>query len=423
MGTRLLTEQPHLLQRIAAEAGTPVYVYDAGTIRNQYSALRQALRDIRHRLFYSVKANSNLAILELIRKLGAGADIVSVGELERVLEAGYHPDTVVFSGVGKTPNELARALDAGVGLLKIESAAELEMVSELARRKKIRADVGIRVNPDVSADTHPYTRTGEEGMKFGVRRDEVVDVARWTLAVPEVRLVSIGMHIGSQILDADHYRNGARTLARLVGELRTVGCDSLKTVNVGGGMGIRYTSEHALSPDDFVAAVRPLADETGLELAVEPGRYLVGAAGLLLTTCLYRKRMGEKDFVIVDAGMNDLLRPSLYDAVHDIVVIGRATASATPAIVDVVGPVCESGDFLGLGRQLTGVEPGSLLAIVGAGAYGFTMASSYNSRPRPPEVLVDDGRWAVIRDRETVRDLMRGERSLTEVENAGAWIQ
>jgi diaminopimelate decarboxylase len=403
--------------------GTPAYVYDAGTIRNQYGALSQAFGDIRHRLFYSVKANSNLAILELLKELGAGADIVSVGELERVLAVGYHPDTVVFSGVGKSPQELARAVQARVGLINVESAAELEIVGELAGNRKTPVDVGIRVNPDVSADTHPYTRTGEEGMKFGVRLDDVVEVAHRTLSVATVRLVSIGMHIGSQVLDADHYRNGARTLAWLVGELRALGCDTLKTVDVGGGMGIRYTSEVALSPEDFVEAVRPLGDETGLELAVEPGRFLVGPAGLLLTTCLYRKKMGEKDFVIVDAGMNDLLRPSLYDAVHDICVVGPTAEKGTPAVVDVVGPVCESGDFLGLGRRLAGADPGSLLAIGGAGAYGFTMASTYNSRPRPAEVLVDNGRWAVVRDRETVQDLMRGERRLTDVTNAGAWTQ
>jgi diaminopimelate decarboxylase len=421
VGARLLTEESALLRQIAADVGTPVYVYDAQVIRDQYAALESAFESVPHRVFYSVKANSNLAILDLMRGLGAGADIVSVGELERAIRVGYDTSHIVFNGVGKSADDLTRAIERCIGIINVESFAELRLLRDLARQTQRRAAVGIRVNPAVSAVTHPYTRTGAEGMKFGVPRDEVSEMVRWILAAPELELVSVGMHIGSQILDAAHYREGARTLAEVVSDVRAAGCDTLRTVDVGGGIGIRYTSEDPLTPEAFAAAVGPLAGETDLQLGIEPGRYLVGASGVLLTTCLYRKSMGTKDFAIVDAGMNDLLRPSLYDAVHEIVVIDGSGDDESVAVVDVVGPVCESGDFLGLHRRLAGAVPGALLAVSGAGAYGFTMASSYNSRPRPPEVLVDGERWAVIRERETVDDLLRGERTLADVEAVGGW--
>jgi diaminopimelate decarboxylase len=319
----------------------------------------------------------------------------------------------VFSGVGKTRHELATALAAGIGLINVESADELHLLAEVAQEEGAVARIGIRVNPDVATQTHPYTQTGERGMKFGVPLGEVLSMARWAEEREAVSLRSIGMHIGSQIAVAEHYSVGASKLAGLVAELRREGLGELQSVDVGGGLGISYTNERALSAADFASAVEPLAREVGLELLVEPGRFLVGNAGLLLCRCLYLKKSGGRTFVVVDAAMNDFIRPSLYQAVHDIKVVSTGVAHPSESVVcDVVGPICETGDFLGVDRSLEGVAQGSLIAVLGAGAYGFTMSSSYNSRPRAAEVLVDGRRWAVVRARETVRDLMRGEISL-----------
>lgn len=406
-----------LLTRIAASVGTPVYVYDAEAIRRQYAALTGALAGVPHRVHYSVKANANLAVLALIRSLGAGADIVSGGELARVRRAGFAGQDIVFSGVGKTEGELAAALQAGVGLINLESEGEFELLARLARERGTGrpVSVGIRVNPDVTADTHPYTQTGAAGMKFGVPLDQVVPLAQRIAAGPELVLRSVGMHLGSQISDPAPYRQGAARLAELVEALRAAGIRTLASVNVGGGLAISYGASPALDARTFAEAVSPLARRTGLPLLVEPGRFLVGNAGCLLTRVLYRKRSGGRVFLVTDAGMNALLRPSLYGAYHEIRVVdgdsgaGGAAASAGGELVDVVGPNCESGDFLGLDRRLPGAGPGTLLAVLGAGAYGFGMSFPYNSRPRAAEVLVDGGRYAVVREREGVDDLMRGE--------------
>jgi diaminopimelate decarboxylase len=398
-----------LLTAIASTVGTPVFVYDAARIRTRYAALTGALGTrFPFRVHYSVKANSNLAVLGLLRSLGAGADIVSAGELQRVLVAGFAPGDIVFSGVGKTEAELGEAVTRGVGLVNVESEAEAERLVALARTRGWRARVGIRVNPDVTADTHPYTRTGTKGDKFGVPFDTVVPLARRLAAEPAVELTAIGMHIGSQITAPAPYRAGAERLAELVCAVRAAGVESLAAVDVGGGMGIAYEDGDAsLDPDAFAEAVAPVHGATGLPLLVEPGRFLVGAAGVLLTRVTYRKRAGGRDIAVVDAGMNDLLRPSLYQAVHPIRVV--APTGTGEEEVDVVGPICETGDFLGRRRRLVGAGPGALLAISGAGAYAFSMSSQYNSRPRAAEVLVDGDRWGIIREREGVQDLMQGE--------------
>jgi diaminopimelate decarboxylase len=408
VGQSVLEIPAATLDRIARAVGTPVYVYSADAIRARYRELTGALSDIPHRVLYSVKANSNRSILQLLGDLGAGADIVSAGELTRVLRAGYAPEDVVFSGVGKTRAELRAAVSSGVGQINVESHDELKLLDEVTGELGVVARVGVRVNPDVATDTHPYTQTGERGMKFGVPSDEVVHLAVWAEQREYLSLRGLGMHIGSQILDASRYRQGAMRLAQLVADLRMAGIGGLENVDVGGGFGIRYTTERPLDVHLFVAAVQPLVSETGLRLMLEPGRYLVGNAGYLLTRCVHRKRSGGRSFVVVDAGMNDLIRPSLYGAVHDICVVG-GSAAAEPELVDVVGPICETGDFIGVDRQLPAVERGALLAVQGVGAYGFTMSSTYNSRPRPPEVVVDGARWAVVRERETIDDLMRGE--------------
>jgi diaminopimelate decarboxylase len=427
VGARLLTERTELLTAVARRIGTPVFVYDADHIRNQYGALNAALQGVPHRVHYSVKANSSVAILGVLRKLGAGVDVVSVGEMARAFRAGFRPGDIIFSGVGKRPDELEQAVAQRIRMVNVESVAEFELLCRIAERQGGEVRVGVRVNPDVETATHPYTQTGKAGMKFGVPLDEVATIAVRTLDIPSLSLVAIGMHIGSQIFDAAQFGEGASRLRELVVQLRDLGVTSLDGVDVGGGIGIRYVDEPPMKLAEYAAALRPLVEDTGLPIVLEPGRYLVGNAGALLTRTLYRKHSGGKTFVIVDAGMNDLLRPSLYGAMHEIAVVGGAADTGSDAIdgelVDVVGPVCETGDFIAKDRYLPGAVPGALLAVRSAGAYGFTMGSTYNSRPRPPEVLVDGDRWAVIRERESLEDLMRGEYTLDQVDAAGGWTE
>jgi diaminopimelate decarboxylase len=396
------------LSEIADGAGTPLYIYNAEVIRRQFRALDEALAPIPHRIAYAVKANSNLAVLRILRDLGAGADIVSGGELARALAAGFEPDRVVFSGVGKTDQELRDAVEAGIGHVHLESTAELAALGSIVARLKRPVRVGIRVNPDVTADTHPFIATGQGGIKFGVPVDQVVPLALAVARHPLLTLDTIAMHIGSQILDPKPYAEGIERLLDLVARLRQAGIATLQTLDVGGGLGIRYRDERPLSPAVLAATIVPLVQASGLTLVMEPGRYLVGSAGVLLTTVLSRKHSGGKDLVIVDAGMNDLVRPSHYMAYHEMAEVelhGRPEGE-----VDVVGPVCETGDFLARDRTLPGLDRGERLAVLGAGAYGFVMASNYNSRPRPAEVVVDEGRWWVARPRETIPGLYDGEK-------------
>ena len=417
MGQSILAVPAETLERIATAVDTPVYVYDSDAMRSRYRELTAALSGFPHQILYSVKANSNLSILRLMCGLGAGADIVSGGELVRVLRAGFPADKVVFSGVGKTRRELTAAVENHLGLVNVESHDELTLLNEVAQELKTVAKFGFRVNPDVATNTHPYTQTGERGMKFGVPMGEVISQALWARDQEYLSLQSVGMHIGSQILEASRYRQGVEKLASLIEQLRDSGVEELHSADVGGGIGIQYTTEEALDAAVYAAAIEPLARRTGLKIMLEPGRFLVGNEGYLLTRCVHRKQSGGRSFVVVDAGMNDLLRPSLYGAVHDIcVVAGGDTDQSEVTTVDVVGPICETGDFLGVDRQLTGVKRGTLLAVRGAGAYGFTMSSNYNSRPRPPEVMVEGDRWAIIRERETIDDLMRGEQLSSDAE-------
>ena len=395
------------LGEIAVRAGTPAYVYNAEAIRRQYARLDAAFSALPHRICFAVKANSNLAVLRVLRDLGAGADIVSGGELQRALAAGFAAERIVFSGVGKSRAELDDAVRAGVGHIHLESADELSELGAVVDRHQKSIAVGIRVNPDVSADTHPFISTGQGGIKFGVPFDQVLDLALAVQRQGRLRLDSIAMHIGSQILDPNPYREGLGRLAGLVAELRQAGITTLRNLDIGGGLGIRYRDETPLAPERLADAIEPLARETGLTVVLEPGRFLVGSAGVLLTSVLSRKHSGGKELVLVDAGMNDLVRPSHYMAYHDIVEVeARDRAGGR---MDVVGPVCETGDFLALDRPLPGVVAGERLAVLGAGAYGFVMSSNYNSRPRAAEVLVDGGRWAVVRPRENVTALHESE--------------
>lgn len=397
------------LEQLARAVGTPAYVYSASHIREQYRRLATALSGARHRIHYSVKANSSLAVLALVHELGAGVDIVSGGELERSLRAGYSGSDVVFSGVGKTAQELREALTADVLLFNVESEAELRQLDRIAQGMGRTAPVALRVNPEVTVDTpHPYTRTGERGMKFGIPYDEALEVARRALRMPGIALRGVDMHIGSQVTALDPYEQGIDRLLALVAALRDLGCRDLEFLDVGGGLAVTYDDEVPTNPQAFASAIVPKAVASGLTLIVEPGRYLVGNAGILLTRVLYRKRSGGHEYVITDAGMNDLLRPSHYQAYHHISAVRPSGSSET---YDVVGPVCESGDFFALSRAMDAVIEGDLLVVHSAGAYGFVMASNYNSRPRPPEILVEGDRYAIIRERETYEDLVRHEQT------------
>ena len=395
------------LETIAREAGTPVFVYSAGAIRDAYARLDRALAPVPHRLHYSVKANANLAVLALLHSLGAGVDIVSGGELYRARLAGLTGPDIVFSGVGKTERELREALAAGILLFNVESEGELRLLDRVAGEMRLTAPVALRVNPEVSVDTpHHYTRTGERGDKFGVPYGDALAVGRLAFSLPHTRLLGLDMHIGSQVSSVDPYRDGMLRLLELIDDLRAVGAPDLRYLDIGGGLAVTYDSEDPIDLESYAATVLPHAAASGLKLLVEPGRYLVGNAGVLLTRVLYRKEGGGREFVITDAGMNDLLRPSHYNAYHRI---DSVRPRGGRILADIVGPVCESGDFFALGRDVDDVRPGDLLAIRSAGAYGFAMSSNYNARPRAPEVLVDGDRFAVVTAREQYEDLVRHE--------------
>ncbi|HEU5359484.1 MAG TPA: diaminopimelate decarboxylase [Gemmatimonadales bacterium] len=395
------------LSAIADAAGTPTFVYHADVIRQRYRALDAALAGLPHRICFAVKANSSLAVLALLEQLGAGADIVSGGELQRALRAGFPAGRIVFSGVGKTDEELDLAVRSGVGHIHLESVAELEALGRITERQGRRATVGIRVNPDVTADTHPFIATGQGGIKFGLPADQVAPAIDRIRRSPYLRLTCLAMHIGSQLREPAPYAEGLSKLVALVEKARRAGVTTLDAIDLGGGLGIRYGAEPGMDVVRFAETLRPFLGPLGLTVYLEPGRYLVGPAGVLLTEVLYRKHSGGRDFVVVDAAMNDLLRPSLYQAYHGIVEVEAKGRPVAP--VDVVGPVCETGDFLAVGRPLPGVEPGERLAVLGAGAYGFVMSSNYNTRARAAEVLVSDGRWAVVRPRESVDELFKTE--------------
>jgi diaminopimelate decarboxylase len=397
-----------VLSEIAAATGTPVYVYNGAAIRQQYRSLDAALAGVPHHLCFAVKANSTLAVLRILRDLGAGADIVSGGELARVLAAGFDPSRVVFSGVGKSSAELRLAVRAGLGHLNVESRAELDRLARIAEEEHRVVSVGIRVNPDVTTDTHPYISTGKSGIKFGLPIDQVRPAADFIAAHPMLELTTLAMHLGSQLVDTAPFKEGIGRLLALASELRDAGTSTISVIDIGGGLGIRYGDEASMNLRRFAETVVPMLAHTGYTVYLEPGRYLVGSAGVLLTEVLYRKHSGGKEFVVVDAGMNDLVRPSHYQAYHEIVEVEEM--GRPPLRVDVVGPVCETGDFLALDRTLPEVAPGERLAVLGAGAYGFVMASNYNSRPRPAEVVVDGGAWWVARPRETAADLYSNER-------------
>jgi len=395
------------LAEIAARCGTPTYVYSADAILERLAALRHALAPVPHQVCYAVKTNSNLGVLALLAHAGCGFDIVSRGELARLHRIGADPQRVVFAGAGKRADEMQAALEAGIGTFNLESVAEAEILSRLATARGSPARIALRINPDLEAGGHHYISTGTAADKFGVELPAAVDCYRRLARLPGLEPRGLHCHIGSQILDVGVYRLVAEILAGLTRSLRAEGL-RVDDLNFGGGLGIRYLDEQPPAGADFAAAVLPAVGALGVRLVVEPGRYLIGNAGVLLARVLYRKETARKTFLVVDAGMNDLVRPSLYGARHEILPLCRD--GRRPCLpVDVVGPLCESGDFLACGRQLPCLDAGELLAVGSAGAYGFSMSSNYNSRPRAAEVLVRGAAYHVVRARESLEDLWRGE--------------
>lgn len=395
-------------ESLADEFGTPLYVYSRTQIETRYREFAQAFAALDPLIAYSVKANGNLSILRTLAGLGAGADIVSGGELYRALRAGVPPGRILFSGVGKTRTEMGEALAAGVYSFNVESAGELGELSAIASAAGTLARVAIRVNPDVDATTpHHYTRTGHGTTKFGVPLDEAIEVHRRGLALPGIVMVGIGVHIGSQILDPEPYDRAVSRVLDVAAAIEREGT-ALEFIDIGGGFGVRYEGGAGPTAADFARSLVPRLEGLKLRVVLEPGRFIVGPAGVLLTRVLYVKRMGDKTYVVTDAGMNDLLRPSHYSSYHRIDPVRRRDGRRA-IVVDVVGPVCESGDFLALDRAVERPEPDDLLAIGTVGAYGFSMASTYNSRPRPAEVIVDGDRVELARRRETYHDLVELE--------------
>ena len=393
------------LERIAHDVGTPCFVYSRAAIENAWLGYDRALAGIAHEVCYSVKANSNLAVIDVLGRLGSGFDIVSGGELARVLAAGVPGSRIVFSGVGKRDDEMAQALRAGVGCFNVESAGELERLAALAAGAGLRAPVSLRVNPDIDALTHPYITTGLSENKFGIPIGEARTLYARAASSPALEVRGIDCHIGSQLASLQPHLDALDRLLALADSLARDGI-SVVHLNLGGGLGIRYRDESPPEPAEFAAAIVERMAGRDLVLVLEPGRSIVGNAGVLLTRVEYLKRNGEKRFAVVDAAMNDLIRPALYDAWHDVAAV--TPRDGVPQPYEIVGPVCESGDFLARERRLV-LDAGDLLAVRSTGAYGFVMSSNYNSRPRAAEVMVDGDRYHIVRRREEVRDLFAGE--------------
>ncbi|MBY5968164.1 diaminopimelate decarboxylase [Halomonas denitrificans] len=398
------------LARIADQVGTPCYVYSRATLERHFKAYQEALGDHPNLICYAVKANSNLAVLNVLARQGAGFDIVSEGELERVLAAGGDPAKIVFSGVAKQPGEMARALEVGIKCFNVESRPELEVLNQVAGRLGKVAPVSLRVNPDVDAGTHPYISTGLKDNKFGIAVDDALEVYRLAATLPNLRIEGLDCHIGSQLTEIAPFLDALERLLVLLDRLREEGIE-VSHLDLGGGLGVPYRDETPPAPFDYASKLleRLSRWEGGerLTLLFEPGRSIAANAGVMLTRLTYLKPGETKNFAIVDAAMNDLIRPSLYQAWQAIIEVDTRQQRDSD-IYDVVGPVCETGDFLGKERRLA-VAPGDLLAVRSAGAYGFVMASNYNSRPRPAEVLVDGDSWQVVRQRERIEDLWAGE--------------
>jgi len=392
------------LPALADAEGTPLYVYSAGTIASRYRAIDDAFRGYPHALHYALKANSTLAIARLLRRLGASVDANSGNEIDVALRAGFIPEQIVFTGVGKTPGELAQAIDLGVKTINAESEGELDRIDRLARERGTRARVALRVNPDIDARSHPHISTGLKANKFGMPVDVVRDLSRRFRTRDGIEIVGLHTHVGSQITDLDPLRRAAQTLVGLAKELRDDGI-VIDHLDIGGGLGVSYDGSEVPTAEDYAAAVLPTLRESGLAIVLEPGRNIVAPAGALLTRVVdVKDRPDGQAFVIVDAGMTELMRPMLYGAFHRIEPV--TCSRGTDIVADIVGPLCETSDTLGKDRSLKRPEPGDLFVVLDAGAYGAVMASNYNRRTMPAEVLVDGSKWSVIRRRQTIDDLL-----------------
>jgi diaminopimelate decarboxylase len=396
------------VSRIAKEVGTPCYVYSYATLIRHFRAYDSAFKKIPHVIAFAMKSNSNIAILSLMAKEGSGVDIVSGGELFRALKAGVPASKIVFAGVGKTADEIRDALKADILMFNIESSAELQAIQEVAASIGKKARIALRINPDVDPKTHPYISTGMKKSKFGIAADRALQEYKMAASLSHIDVVGVHAHIGSQLTEVTPFVDSLKKVVGLIGTLKAQGIN-IRYLNIGGGLGITYSEEKPPLPQELSDAISPIIADLGLTLVMEPGRVIVGNAGILVTKALYLKEGEAKSFVIVDAAMNDLIRPSLYGAYHEIKPVNEEAGHRAKQQVDIVGPVCESGDFLAKDRLLAAVKPGELMAVMSAGAYGFVMASNYNSRPRVPEVLVKGGEIHVIRERETYDDLVKGE--------------
>jgi diaminopimelate decarboxylase len=402
---RLMCEQVPA-ESLAERFGTPSYVYSQSTILENFRRFRERRESVPGLICYSVKANSNLRILNLLRQAGAGFDVVSGGELARALRVGAAPERIVFSGVGKAQAEVDAGLEAGLLMFNVESAGELEMLGSRARALAKPARVAVRINPDVVTQTHPYVSTGQIIHKFGVPKEEALELYRRATRSPHFKVLGVACHIGSQILEVEPFLKALDEMLDVAAKLKAEGIQ-IELLDLGGGYGIRYADEQPLDADRLMQGVAGRLRGTTYQLVIEPGRALVGDAGILLTRVLYVKRNRPKNFMVVDAGMNDLMRPTLYGSYHEIVPARQRPGEKLQA--DVVGPLCETGDFLAQDREMPEVQPGDLLAILTAGAYGFVLASNYNTRPRPAEVMVHGDQADLIRPRERLEDLMAGE--------------
>lgn len=394
------------VSRIAREVGTPFYLYSHATLRRHFKAFDGAFGDVPHLTCFAMKSNSNAAILKLFALEGGGADIVSGGELFRALRAGVDPKKIVYSGVGKTPEDMEYALRSEILMFNVESSQEIVLLNEVAARTGKKAAISIRVNPDVDPETHPYISTGLKENKFGIDIEEALKDYKLAAGLSHLRVAGVSCHIGSQLTRVSPFVDALRKVKGFIGKLREAGI-AVEYLDLGGGLGITYDQEEPPHPGEYAGALKKELDIKGLTVVLEPGRVITGNAGILVTRVLYVKRNPEKNFIIIDAAMNDLIRPSLYGSYHAIQPVRRSEGGVLRA--DVVGPICESTDFLAKDRDMAAFEPGDLMAVMSAGAYGFSMASNYNSRPRAPEVMGKAGRYFVIRARETYEDLVRGE--------------
>jgi len=394
------------VSEIAEHVGTPLYLYSHATLRHHFLTFGKSFEGVPHLICFSAKSNSNLAVLSLFASLGGGLDIVSGGELFRGLEAGIPPDRIVYSGVGKREDEITYALQSGILMFNIESFQELEFIDRCGARLKKRAPISLRVNPDVDPKTHPYISTGLKKNKFGLGMESAAEVYKSATAFPHVEVIGISCHIGSQVTEVGPFVDALHRIKALIATLESFGI-SISYLDLGGGLGITYNQELPPHPNEYGKAILEALGESPCTLILEPGRVIVGNAGILVTRVLYTKRSESKDFVIVDAAMNDLIRPSLYDAYHAIQPVVKNQTDTVRA--DIVGPICETGDFLAKDRDIPHVEAGDLLAVMSAGAYSFTMSSNYNSRPRVPEVMVKGDQFHVVRARESYEDLTKGE--------------